>query len=41
MAGQLYRADHMVLTIQNRSDGYLAYRVQTRVPDEARCETQG
>jgi hypothetical protein len=41
MAGQLYRADHMVLTIQNRSDGYLAYRIQTRVPDEPRCETKG
>lgn len=41
MAGQLYRADHLVLIIENLTDQYLAYRIQTRVPDEARCETKG
>ncbi len=41
MAGQVYRADHLVLAIQNRGDNYLAYRIQTRVPDEPRCETKG
>ena len=41
MAGQLYRADHLVLVIENLTDHYLAYRIQTRVPDEGRCETKG
>jgi hypothetical protein len=41
MAGQLYRADHLVLQIENLSDHYLAYRVQTHVSDEKRCDTKG
>jgi len=41
MGGQLYRADHLVLRIENRTDQYLAYRVGTRVADEGRCDTKG
>jgi hypothetical protein len=41
MGGQLYRADHLVLRIENRTEHYLAYRVETRVADEGRCDTKG
>jgi len=41
MGGQLYRADHLVLRIENRTDHYLAYRVETHVADEGRCDTKG
>jgi hypothetical protein len=41
MGGQIYRADHLVLRIENRTDHYLAYRVGTRVADEGRCDTKG
>jgi hypothetical protein len=41
VGGQLYRADHLVLRIENRTDHYLAYRVETRVADEGRCDTKG
>jgi hypothetical protein len=41
MGGQIYRADHLVLRIENLTDDYLAYRVETRVADEGRCDTKG
>ena len=43
MGGQTFRADHLVLRIENRSDHYLAYRVETRVADDGqgRCDTKG
>ena len=41
MGGQLYRADHLVLRIENLTDHYLAYRIDTRVTDEGRCDTKG
>ena len=41
MGGQPYRADHLVLRIENLSDHHLAYRVQTHVTDEGRCDTKG
>ena len=39
--GQAFRADHLVLRIENLTDRDLAYRVETRVADEARCDTKG
>jgi hypothetical protein len=39
--GQSFRADHLVLKIENTSDSYLSYRVSTRVPAAARCEAKG
>lgn len=41
MEGQAYRADHLVLRIDNLTARTLAYRVQTRVSDEARCAAKG
>jgi hypothetical protein len=41
MGGQVYRADHLVLRIENLTDHHLAYRVQTHVTDEGRCDTKG
>jgi len=39
--GQSYAVDHMVLSIQNRSGKYLAYRVQTAVSDKLKCASKG
>ncbi len=39
--GQSFRADHLVLKIENRTRRHLAYRVTTQVPDAARCESKG
>jgi hypothetical protein len=39
--GQSFKADHMVLKIENLTGRYLAYRVKTHVPDAARCEAKG
>jgi len=39
--GQSFRADHLVLQIQNLTDHHFAYRVATLVPDVARCESKG
>ena len=39
--GQSFRADHLVLRIENLTGHYLAYRVVTRVPDPRRCESKG
>jgi hypothetical protein len=41
LGGQTYRADHLVLRIENRTEHYLAYRVETHVADEGRCDTKG
>jgi len=40
-SGQSFRADHLVLRIQNLTARHLAYRVSTRVPDAGRCEAKG
>ncbi|MCG5053930.1 MAG: hypothetical protein KA712_13285 [Myxococcales bacterium] len=39
--GQTFRADHLVLDIENRTDNYLAYRVVTQVPRNQRCQNKG
>jgi hypothetical protein len=39
--GQSFRADHLVLEIENRTKHFLAYRVTTRVVDATRCEAKG
>jgi len=39
--GQSFRADHLVLQIENRTKHFLAYRVSTRVVDATRCEAKG
>lgn len=39
--GQSYRADHLVLRIENKTPKYLAYRVVTSVPDKHKCMTKG
>src|SRR6185295_4388821 len=39
--GQTFRADHLVLRVENLTDRELAYRVETRVADESRCNTKG
>lgn len=41
MEGQSYRADHLVLRIDNLTPRTLAYRVQTTVSDERRCAAKG
>jgi hypothetical protein len=41
MEGQTFHADHLVLRIENLTDRDLAYRVETRVADEPRCDTKG
>jgi hypothetical protein len=41
MEGQSYRADHLVLRIDNLTPKTLAYRVQTTVSDDARCTAKG
>jgi len=39
--GQSFRADHLVLKIENLTGHHLAYRVSTAVPDPGRCEAKG
>jgi hypothetical protein len=39
--GQSFRADHLVMRIENLTGRYLSYRVTTRVPAGARCEAKG
>jgi hypothetical protein len=41
MEGQIYRADHLVLRIDNLTNKTLAYRVITSVPDEEHCASKG
>lgn len=39
--GQSFRADHLVLKIENLTGHHLAYRVTTQVADPARCDSKG
>lgn len=39
--GQSFRADHLVLKIENLTGKHMAYRVTTGVRDAARCEAKG
>jgi hypothetical protein len=39
--GQAFATDHLLLRIENRTDRYLAYRVDTEVPDTKRCRVKG
>jgi hypothetical protein len=39
--GQALSADHLVLRIENRTPVYLAYRIQTSVPDKRKCSSKG
>jgi len=39
--GQSINADHLVLSIENRTPMYLAYRIQTSVADKHRCSSKG
>ncbi|MDZ4695041.1 MAG: hypothetical protein SGI86_07795 [Deltaproteobacteria bacterium] len=39
--GQSFRTDHLVLTITNKTDKFLAYRVATEVPRTVNCTTKG
>jgi hypothetical protein len=41
LEGQRYSVDHLVLKIENRTNKYLAYRVQTWVSDKAKCSSKG
>ncbi len=41
LEGQSYAADHLVLKITNRTDKYLAYRVDTAVADSRKCLRKG
>jgi hypothetical protein len=40
-AGQGFRADHLVLSITNRTDRPLAYRVDTKVSTPEKCRSKG
>ncbi len=39
--GQTFGADHLVLRLDNRTDGYLAYRVATEISDPKKCQSKG
>ncbi|MES1171738.1 MAG: hypothetical protein ABUL77_00750 [Bacteroidota bacterium] len=39
--GQSFRADHLVMKIENLTRVHLAYRVTTEVPDATRCDAKG
>jgi hypothetical protein len=39
--GQSFAVDHLVLRIENRSEKYLAYRVETSVTDKHKCANKG
>lgn len=39
--GQSLNVDHLILRIENRTPLYLAYRIQTSVPDKRRCTNKG
>lgn len=39
--GQSFRYDHMVLSIKNNTNKYLAYRVITQVPSTVKCTNKG
>lgn len=39
--GQSFAYDHLILRIENRTPKYLAYRVQTEVPEARKCRAKG
>lgn len=39
--GQTFRADHLVLSIENRTTSHLVYRVVTQVPRNQKCQNKG
>ncbi len=39
--GQAFATEHLVLRIENRTQRYLAYRVETDLPDRRRCGAKG
>ncbi len=39
--GQTFQFDHLVLRIENRTARYLAYRIQTDVPNRKKCASKG
>jgi hypothetical protein len=41
MEGQSFAVDHLLLRIENRSDKFLAYRVETSVTDKHKCASKG
>lgn len=41
LQGQRYRSEHLVLRIENRTDKFLAYRIDTDVADERKCSAKG
>jgi hypothetical protein len=41
LEGQSFAVDHLLLRIENRSDKYLAYRVETSVTDKHKCSSKG
>lgn len=41
LEGQSFAVDHLVLRIENRTDKYLAYRVDTSVADKNKCTSKG
>src|SRR4051812_20184374 len=41
LEGQSFAVDHLVLRIENRTDKFLAYRVETSVSDKHRCSNKG
>jgi hypothetical protein len=41
MEGQSFAVDHLLLRIENRTDKYLAYRVETSVSDKHKCASKG
>ena len=41
LEGQSYRSEHLVLRIENRTDQFLAYRIETDLPDKKKCSAKG
>jgi hypothetical protein len=39
--GQSFAVDHLILRIENRTEKYLAYRVETSVSDKHKCSNMG
>ena len=39
--GQTFGFEHVVLRIENLTGNYLAYRIETRVPDRKKCMSKG
>jgi hypothetical protein len=41
LEGQSFAVDHLLLRIENRTDKWLAYRVETTVADKHKCNSKG